>query len=170
MLNYTDKPISIIVAIADNCAIGKDNQLLWHLPEDLKRFKRITEGHKIIMGKRTYYSLPKRPLTGRTNVILTDVAGEQIDGCVMAYSIEDIVDKCDKHHENFIIGGASVYKQFFEIAQKLYITEVHASFEADTFFPKIDLRVWEILDREGHKADEKNKFDYTFVTYLRKES
>ena len=163
-----NKPISIIVAIAENYAIGKDNQLLWHLPEDLKRFKRITEGHNIIMGKRTYYSLPKRPLPGRTSIILTDVLNEQIDGCPMAYSIEDIINKCDKTNENFIIGGGSVYRQFFGIAQKLYITKVHASFEADTFFPEINLTDWEIIESVPHKADEKNKYDYTFITYQRR--
>jgi len=160
-----NKPISIIVAIAENYAIGKDNQLLWHLPEDLKRFKRITEGHNIIMGKRTYYSLPKRPLPGRTSIILTDVLNEQIDGCPMAYSIEDIINLCDNTNENFIIGGGSVYRQFFGIAQKLYITKVHASFEADTFFPEINLTDWEIIESVPHKADEKNKYDYTFITY-----
>ena len=163
-----NKPISIIVAIAENYAIGKDNQLLWHLPEDLKRFKRITEGHNIIMGKRTYYSLPKRPLPGRTSIILTDVLNEQIDGCPMAYSIEDIINLCDNTNENFIIGGGSVYRQFFGIAQKLYITKVHASFEADTFFPEINLTDWEIIESVPHKADEKNKYDYTFITYQRR--
>ncbi len=162
------KPISIIVAIADNYAIGKDNKLLWHLPEDLKRFKRITEGHPVIMGKRTYYSLPKRPLPGRKNIILTDIAGEQIDGCQMAYSIDDIIQQCDENTENFIIGGASVYKQFFTIAQKLYITEVHASFDADTFFPEIDVNAWKVIETEEHKTDAKHPFDYTFVTYVRK--
>ena len=162
------KPISIIVAIADNYAIGKDNQLLWHLPEDLKWFKKNTQGHPVIMGKRTFYSLPKRPLPNRTNIVLTDIAGEQIEGCQMAYSIEDILQKCDPSQENFIIGGGSVYKQFFTIAQKLYITKVHASFDADTFFPEIDLGIWEVIDSENHKADEKNKYDYTFVTYKRR--
>jgi Dihydrofolate reductase len=162
------KPISIIVAIADNYAIGKDNQLLWHLSEDLKRFKRITEGHPVIMGKKTFYSLPKRPLSGRKNIVLTDIPGEQIEGCQMAYSIEDIINLCNSNEENFIIGGGSVYRQFFTIAQKLYITWVHAKFEADTFFPEIDPSVWKIIASESHKADEKNKYDYTFVTYERK--
>ena len=162
------KPISIIVAIADNYAIGKDNQLLWHLPEDLKRFKRITEGHPVIMGKKTFYSLPKRPLPGRTNIVLTDIPGEQIDGCKMAYSIDDIITQCNQDLENFIIGGASVYHQFFKFVQKLYITHVKESFEADTFFPKIDPTEWKIMETEEHNADDKNKYDYTFVTYLRK--
>lgn len=162
------KPISIIVAIADNYAIGKDNQLLWHLPEDLKRFKRITEGHNIVMGKKTFYSLPKRPLPGRNSIVITDILGEQIDGCQMAYSIEDSINLCDAENENFVIGGGSVYRQFFTIAQKMYITWVHEKFEADTFFPEIDLNTWEVIEKESHKADEKNKYDYTFITYQRK--
>lgn len=162
------KPISIIVAIAENNAIGKDNQLLWHLPEDLKRFKRITEGHKIIMGKNTYYSLPKRPLLKRTNVILTDKPGEQIDDCVMTYSIEDVISICDTDKENFIIGGGSVYRQFLPIAQTLYITKVHESFEADIFFPPIDPVIWEVISIENHLKDDKHPYDYSFVTYKRK--
>jgi dihydrofolate reductase len=162
------KSISIIVAIADNNAIGKDNKLLWHLPEDLKRFKRITLGHSVIMGKQTFYSLPRRPLQDRTNIVLTTNTAEFIDGCQMAHSIEDVINLCDENTENFIIGGASVYKQFFTIAQKLYITEVHASFDADTFFPEIDVNTWKVIETEEHKADEKHPFDYTFVTYVRK--
>jgi dihydrofolate reductase len=162
------KPISIIVAIADNNAIGKDNKLLWHLPEDLKRFKRITLGHSVIMGKQTFYSLPRRPLQDRTNIVLTTNTAEFIDGCQMAHSIEDVINLCHENTENFIIGGASVYKQFLTIAQKLYITKVHASFDADTFFPEIDVNTWKVIETEEHKADKKHPFDYTFVTYLRK--
>ncbi len=163
------KPISIIVAIAENNAIGKDNMLLWHLPNDLKRFKLITEGYKIIMGKNTYYSLPKRPLPKRTNVILTDVKDEQIDDCLMVYSIDDVIDKCDNEKENFIIGGASVYRQFLTIAQTLHITWVHANFEGDVFFPEIDSKIWIETDVEHHVKDEKHPYDYSFVTYKRKE-
>lgn len=162
------KLISIIVAIGENYAIGKDNKLLWHLPNDLKRFKRITEGFTVIMGKNTYYSLPKRPLPGRDNIVLTDKPGEQVDTCEMAYSIDDVILKCDDHKENFIIGGASVYKQFFPHAQKLYITKVHATFEADTFFPEIDPTNWEIVDSEEHPQDEKHIYPYSFITYRRK--
>ena len=162
------KPISIIVAIAENNAIGKDNRLLWHLPEDLKRFKRITKGHKIIMGKNTYFSLPKRPLPDRVSVVLTDQPGELIDTCQMAYSIDEVLSKCDDEQENFIVGGASVYKQFLPYAQKLYITWVKAVFEADTFFPDIDPAIWEVVDSEPHEKDEKHPYPYTFVTYLKK--
>jgi len=162
------KPISIIVAIAENNAIGKDNQLLLHLPEDMKWFKRITQGHKVIMGKKTFLSLPKRPLPGRINIVLSDIPGEQIDGCQMAYYIADILDQCDESQENFIIGGGSVYRQFLPIAQKLYITKIHASLEADTFFPEIDPLEWEIIEAEKHIADEKHQFAYTFQIFRHK--
>jgi dihydrofolate reductase len=162
------KPISIIVAVDEKNAIGKDNKLLLHLPGDLKRFKRITEGHTIIMGKNTYYSLPRRPLPGRLNIVLTDIQGENIDSCCMAYSIDDVLLQCDDNKENFIIGGASVYKQFYPLSQKLYITRIHATFEADTFFPEIEPGKWEIVDSEEHVSDETHAFPYTFVTYVRK--
>ena len=162
------KPISIIVAIAENNGIGKNNQLLWHLPEDLKRFKRITEGHKIIMGKNTYFSLPKRPLSGRTNVVLSDKPGEQIDDCLMAFSLDEVLAICDEQQESFIIGGASVYRQLLPYATKLYITKVNAVLEADVFFPEIDPAIWEATDSEVHPKDEKHPFPYTFVNYKRK--
>jgi dihydrofolate reductase len=162
------KPIAIIVAIAENNAIGKNNQLLVHLPEDLKWFKRITQGHKVIMGKKTFFSLPKRPLPGRTNIVLSDIPGEQIEGCLMAYSIPEVIEHCDEDQENFIIGGGSVYQQFLPYAWKLYITKIHTSFEeADTFFPEIDPVEWKIVESEKHFADEKHPFDYTFLTFSR---
>ncbi len=162
------KPISIIVAIAENNAIGKDNQLLLHLPEDMKWFKSITQGHKVIMGKNTFFSLPKRPLPGRINIVLSDIPGEHIDGCQMAYSIADVIDQCDESQENFIIGGGSVYRQFLPHAQKLYITKIHTSFEADTFFPEINPLEWEIIEAEKHTADEKHQFAYTFQIFRHK--
>ncbi len=163
------KNISIIVAVAKNNAIGKDNKLLWHLSEDLKRFKLLTTGHTIIMGKNTYYSLPRRPLPNRTHIVLTDVPGEQIDDCIMAYSIEDAISKMDPVEENFIIGGASIYRQFLPHANKLYITWVHGSFEADTFFPEINEQEWvRILEEDFPHPDEKNPYPFTYVIYKRK--
>ncbi len=162
------KQISIIVAIASNNAIGKDNDLLWHISADLKRFKEITKGHYVIMGKRTYFSLPVRPLPGRTNMIITDVPGEQIDDCLMAYSIEDAVEKMDGNDENFIIGGGSVYRQFLPLADKLYITRVHKDFEADTFFPEISPEEWELTDKTDVTDDDQNDFTYSFEIYRRK--
>jgi len=160
--------ISIIVAVAKNNAIGKDNKLLWHLSEDLKRFKKLTTGHYIVMGKSTYFSLPKRPLPNRTHIVLTDVPGEQIDGCIMAYSIEDAIKKMHPEEENFIIGGASIYRQFLSHASKLYITWVEESFEADTFFPILNEEEWEIISQEHFpEPNEKNPYPYKYVIYSR---
>ena len=160
--------ISIIVAVAENNAIGKDNKLLWHLSEDLKRFKRLTSGNPVIMGKNTYFSLPVRPLPNRKNIVITDVPGEQIDDCTMAYSIEDAIQKMDPEKENFIIGGASIYRQFLPYADKLYITWVHKSFDADTFFPEVDEKEWKEISREDvNETDEKNPYPYSFVIYER---
>lgn len=162
------KQISIIVAIAKNNAIGKDNDLLWHITKDLKRFKRLTEGHFIVMGKRTYFSLPKRPLPKRTNMIITDLPGEEIDNCLMAYSIEDAISKMDNASESFIIGGGSIYRQLMEFADKLYITKVHKEFEADTFFPEFSLDDWKLVEKEDVNDDPQNDFKYSFEIYERK--
>jgi len=163
-----DKKISIIVAIAENYAIGKNNDLLWHISNDLKRFKSLTRNHCVVMGKRTYYSLPTRPLPNRTNIVITDVPGEQIDQCVMAYSIEDAVEKMDAENENFIIGGGSVYRQFMPLAHKLYITRVHKNFDADTFFPEISGHQWRLVQKQEVDDDPQNDFSYAFEIYERK--
>jgi len=160
--------ISIIVAIASNHAIGKNNDLLWHISKDLQRFKQLTENHTIVMGKNTYYSLPRRPLPKRTNMVITDLAGEQIDDCLMAYSIDDAIEKMGKGEENFIIGGGSIYRQFMPLADKLYITRVHKEFEGDVFFPEIDTAEWELQSVEKIGDDPQNDFSYTFEIYKRK--
>jgi dihydrofolate reductase len=162
------KKISIIVAAASNNAIGKDNDLLWHITRDLKRFKELTQGHYIVMGKKTYFSLPKRPLPNRTSMILTDVPGEEIDGCLMAYSIEDALSKMDAENENFIIGGGSIYSQFLKHANKIYITRVNKEFDADTFFPEISLMEWKLNEKIEVTDDTQNDFTYSFETYVRK--
>lgn len=162
-----DKQISIIVAIASNYAIGKNNDLLWHISRDLKRFKALTENHCIVMGKKTYFSLPFRPLKNRTNMVITDVDGEVIDNCLMAYSIEDAISKMDSKGENFIIGGGSIYKQFMPFAQKLYLTRVHKVFEGDIFFPEFDVKEWILQEKEDVADDEQNDFTYSFETYVK---
>lgn len=159
--------ISIIVAIAENLAIGKNNELLWHIPEDLKRFKRITTGHTVIMGKRTYESLPRRPLPNRRNLVITDVPGEQMDGCTMAYSINEAIRKCDLAEEYFIIGGASIYKQFLPLADRLYLTKVFKNFDGDVFFPEIDWSQWKLVSREDFPPDADNDFAYSYQIYNR---
>ncbi|MBR0297069.1 MAG: dihydrofolate reductase [Paludibacteraceae bacterium] len=161
--------ISIIVAISENYAIGKKGDLLCHLPEDLKHFKAITSGSTVIMGERTFYSLPKHPLPNRRNIVITDQAGKTFEGAEAAYSIEDAVRLVQNDEEAFIIGGGMVYRQFMTIADKLYITHIHHSWEdADTFFPVIEPNIWRKVSEEPHFADEKNPFDYTFTEYVRK--
>jgi len=160
--------ISIIVAIAENMAIGKNNDLLWHIPEDLKRFKRITSGHPVIMGKRTYESLPRRPLPNRRNIVITDVKGEELEGCEMAWSIAEAIAKCNLSEENFVIGGASIYKQFLPYADRLYLTRIHKSFDADVFFPEIDYSQWKLNSKEDFDGDDLNDFAWSNEIYERK--
>ncbi len=162
------KTISIIVAIADNNAIGNNNELLWHIPDDLKRFKKLTSGHQVLMGKRTWESLPIRPLPNRENIVLTDIPGEIIEGCTMAYSIEDAFSKMKDNKECFIMGGGMVYRQFLDKADKLYITHVHKSFEADTFFPEIKYNDWELIEEEKHHPEGNLDFSFTYTIYVRK--
>lgn len=159
--------ISIIVAIAENYAIGKDNDLLWHIPEDLKRFKKITTAHKIIMGKRTYLSLPFRPLKNRKNIVITDDPSDVFEGCTVVYSITEALAKCNPAEENFIIGGASVYRQLLPHTDRLYITWIHKDFDADVFFPEIDFKEWKIVSTEDFPGDEQLGFSYSYVVYDR---
>lgn len=148
--------------------IGKDNDLLWHIPEDLKRFRRLTYGNTIIMGKRTWESLPVRPLPGRKNIVLTDLPHECIECSVTAYSIEDALGKCDSEKEIFIIGGGSVYRQFLSLADRLYITHVHQEAPADVYFPEIDREIWKVVEEEEFPASETTPVPYTYIVYERK--
>ena len=162
------KQISIIVAIADENAIGKNNDLLAYISSDLKRFKQITTGHNVIMGKRTFHSLPKRPLPNRTNIVITDDTDEKFDGCITVHSIEEAIDNCSYEKENFVIGGGSIYMQFMPYANKLYITRIHKHFDADTFFPEIKDEEWSEISKETHQPDEVNDFSYSYIIYERK--
>jgi dihydrofolate reductase len=160
--------ISIIVAVSDDWGIGKDNELLWHISEDLKRFKRLTTGKSVIMGKKTWYSLPKRPLPGRKNIVLTDIAGEIIEGSETVYSIEEALSRCSKDEETFVIGGGSIYRQFMQIADMLYITHVHMKAPADIYFPEIDQKIWEVIEKEEFPASSEQDIPYTYTVYKRK--
>lgn len=154
--------IAIIVAIGQNFAIGRNNDLLFHLPNDLKRFKKITSGHAVIMGKKTLFSLPKGPLPNRRNIVITDVPGESFDGCETVYSIEEAVEVVKDEQLAFVIGGGMIYRQFYPIAGKLYLTMAHQDFEADTFFPEINFNDWKELACEN-LFDEKNNFSYSNI-------
>ena len=160
--------ITIIVAIAQNHAIGRNNDLLWHIPEDMRRFKQITTGHKIIMGKRTYESLPKKPLKDRIHVVISDDPGDSFPDCLMAYSIEEAMQHCGDDEECFVIGGGMVYRQFLPLADKLLVTWVHKDFEADTFFPEIDSGSWQEINRSDSN-DPGSGLTYSFVTYVRRQ-
>ena len=159
--------ITLIAAIAQNNALGKDNQLLWHLPNDFKRFKNITSNHFIIMGRKTFESFPKL-LPNRTHVIITRQKNYSPENCIVVDSLPKAIAVCPPAEELFIIGGGEIYNQSIEIADKLDITRVHHTFEADTFFPEIDLNKWKLTSAELHPKDEKHPFDFTFQTYLRK--
>jgi dihydrofolate reductase len=162
--------ISIIAAVSDDLGIGKNNELLWHIPEDLKRFKRLTLGKPVIMGKKTWESLPRKPLPGRKNIVLTDIPDELIDFAITAYSLEDALKKGDKNVEMFVIGGGSIYGQFMEIADRLYITHVHKKASADIFFPKIDRRKWKIVEEKDYISEDDFKIPYSYVIYERRGS
>ena len=166
--------ISIIVAIAENYAIGKKGDLLCHLPADLKHFKDITSGKTVMMGERTFFSLPKHPLPNRRNIVLTDVPGKTFEGAETVYSIDEAVKVSQQPIANsqsdevFVIGGGMVYRQMMPLADKLYITHIHHSWEdADTFFPEIKDSEWALESAEKHYADDKNPYDFTFCTYVK---
>lgn len=159
--------ITLIAAVAENNALGKDNQLLWHLPDDFKRFKNITSGHYIVMGRKTFEGFPK-PLPNRTHIIITRQKKYPSENCIVVDSLQKAILVCPKDEELFIIGGGEIYTQSIEIADKLDITRVHHTFDADTFFPEIDLNTWKLTSTEFHPKDEKHQFDFTFQTYVRK--
>jgi len=163
------KNLSVIVAIADNYAIGKDNKLLWHLSDDLKRFKRLTTGHTVMMGRNTYLSLPNGALPNRTNIVISDKAGEQFPGCLMAASIEEALELAGNDAPCFVMGGGMVYRQLLPVAGSLHLTRVHHSFEADTFFPEISFDEWELREEEHLDASEKNDYPHTYGFYVRKQ-
>lgn len=158
--------LSIVVAISANNAIGKNNQLLWHLPADLKHFKAITSGHPIIMGRKTYDSIG-RPLPNRRNIVITRQTDLTIPNVELVNSLQEAILLCDKEKEVFIIGGAEIYKQALSFTNKIYLTIVHQDYEADVFFPELKENEWKEIAKEYHQADEKNNVAYTFSTLER---
>lgn len=155
--------ISIVAAIAQNYAIGLNNQLIWHLPDDLQFFKKTTLNASIIMGRKTFDSIGKA-LPKRTNIIISSNPDFNAPACIVVQNLKDAIAKADSN-EVFIVGGASIYEQSMPIADKLYITHVHHTFRADTFFPVIDPKIWKVTSSEDHFKDEKHAYDFSFVTY-----
>ena len=159
--------VILIAAAAKNNALGKNNDLIWHLPDDFKRFKAITSGHYIIMGRKTFESFPK-PLANRTHVVITRQKGYQPEGCIVVDSIEKALAISPKNENIFIIGGGEIYTLGLPFAQKIELTRVDNDFEADVFFPEIDLEEWKMVEEEFHPKDEKHKYDFSYQTFIRK--
>lgn len=160
--------LTIIVAAAENNAIGKGNKLIWHLSNDLKRFKRLTSGHHIIMGRKTFESFPK-PLPNRTHVVITRQTNYQApQGVIIVNSLENAIKAAKNDTQPFIIGGGQIYKQAMNLADKIELTRVHAEFEADTFFPEIDTSIWKEIDNQFHKKDKDHNYEFSFITYVRR--
>ena len=162
------KEIAIVVVVDQQNGIGKDGGLLCHLPNDLKHFKNITTGHTIIMGRRTYESLPKGALPNRRNIVITSDNAANYPGCVVVRTVGEALSLIAGEEKAFIIGGGKLYSSTFHLANKLYLTRIHHTFvDADTFFPTINYGDWELIEKEDHEADEKHKFNYSFLTYKR---
>lgn len=157
----------MIAAVAENNALGKNNDLLWHLPNDFKRFKALTSGHHIIMGRKTFESFPK-PLPNRTHIIITRDKGYKAEGCIIVDSIKKALAVCPEDQDNYIIGGGEIYNLGLPYADKLDITKVHHTFDADAYFPDIDLDEWELTQSEFNSKDDNHDYDFTFQTFLRK--
>lgn len=162
--------ITLIAAAAENNALGKNNEMIWHLPDDFKRFKKLTSGHFIIMGRKTYESLDG-PLPNRTHIIITrqENYAEKVDAncCIVVDSIEDAIAKSASEDETFVIGGGEIYKLALPLADKIELTRVHGTFEADAYFPEIDENKWNLVNEDYHPKDEKHNFDFTYQTFMK---
>ncbi|MCG9972274.1 dihydrofolate reductase [Christiangramia crocea] len=159
--------LTIIAAAAENNALGKDNDLVWHLPDDFKRFKRLTSGHHIIMGRKTFESFPKL-LPDRTHVIITRKKDYKPQGTIVVHSLEEAIRVSKLDEQAFIIGGGEIYKMAMNTADKIELTRVHGEFDADTFFPEVDKSKWELVKEQYHEKDERHKYAFTYLTYERK--
>lgn len=161
--------LSLIVAAAENNAIGKNNDLIWHLPTDMKYFKDTTTGHCVIMGRKNYDSIPLkyRPLSNRTNIIVTRQKDFTAPGCIVAHSLEEAISRAKKIEdvELFIIGGADIYAQSIALVDKIYLTRVHHSFEADAYFPELDFKRYKIRSSLYVQQDIKNPYSFTITIY-----
>lgn len=160
--------ITIIVATDRNNGIGYNNSLLANIPGDLRRFREITMGHCLIMGKKTWESLPNKPLAGRKNIVLTDNELDCFDCAETARSTEEALCLCEPDKEIFIIGGGSVYRQFMPLADRLMVTHIHAEFIADTFFPEISSDEWYVSENEDFMSDDPSRISFSYTTYIRR--
>ena len=161
--------ISLIVAMDENRAIGVNNRIPWHLPDDLKRFKTLTMEHHIIMGRKTYESI-SNPLPGRTKVIITRQQHYQPDGCLVVHSVDEAIDLVENRGETeaFIIGGGEIFKQSLELADRIYLSIVHTTVQAEIYFPQLDELQWTEIESSHHPVDQTHQFPYTYKTLIRK--
>lgn len=170
MIKDQKAEVAIIVVVDENNGIGKDGNLLCHLPNDLKHFKKLTTGHTIIMGRITYESLPNGALPNRINIVITSDNAYNYPGCIVARSVDEALLLTNNKEKVYIIGGGKIYESTIHLANKLHLTRIHHIFEeVDTFFPKLDFSNWELIEEEKHKADEKHLYDYSFTTFIKKE-
>tara|TARA_S200000501_G_C20330004_1_gene528372 strand:- start:6 stop:506 length:501 start_codon:yes stop_codon:yes gene_type:complete len=161
------KTITIIVAAAENNAIGKNNNLIWNLPNDLKRFKKLTSGHSIIMGRKTFDSFPGL-LPNRRHVIISNKSKDSFqENVIVVNNIDDALKAAEDDENPFIIGGGQIYKLAMDFSNKIELTRVHEKFEADTFFPEIDETKWKLINSEKHEKDEHHKYSFTYKTYIK---
>ncbi len=163
-----EQVITIIAAVAENNVIGKDNDLIWHLSDDLKHFKDLTSGHHIIMGRKTFESMPKA-LPNRTNVVITRQDDFSAENVIVAGSLQEALEVAKEDPQPFIIGGGEIYKQALQFTDRIELTRVHHSFEGDTFFPEINTVVWKEVDTKFHAKDEKHEYDFTFIRYEKRQ-
>ena len=159
--------VTMIAAAGENNALGKDNDLVWHLPDDFRRFKTLTTGHYIIMGRKTFESFPQ-PLPNRTHVVITRQKDYHPEGAVMVHSLEEALKVAQEDPQPFIIGGGEIFDLGMDVTDKIELTRVHGKFEADAFFPELDLEKWDLISSEYHGKDERHNYDFTFLTYVRR--
>ncbi|MBN2523470.1 MAG: dihydrofolate reductase [Bacteroidales bacterium] len=162
------KNISIIAAIGKNNELGKGNQLLWHIPGDMKRFKRITSGHMVIMGRKTFHSINNKPLSNRRNIVLTRDTSLYFPNVGIVHSVDEALELVKSESEVFILGGATVYEQFLPFTHRMYLTRVHRGYNADAFFPVYDESNWYVIERKDIVDDKQAGVDYSFVTLKRR--
>lgn len=159
--------ITMIAAAAENNALGKDNDLVWHLPDDFKRFKKLTTGHHILMGRKTFESFPKL-LPNRVHVVITRDKKYSAEGAVVVSSIQEGLEIAKNDPTPYIIGGGEIYALGMEYADCIELTRVHGGFDADTFFPEIDIKEWKVVKEEFHEKDDRHQYAFSYVTYVRK--
>lgn len=159
--------LTLIAAAGQRNELGKNNALVWHLPDDFKRFKKITSGHHIIMGRKTFDSFPQ-PLPNRTHVVITRQENFKKPGIIVVHSLERALEVTKEDPQAFVIGGGEIYTLAMDVADRIELTRVHGEFEADAFFPEIDPSQWRVVSEEYHQKDEKHPYAFTYLTYERR--